>query len=124
MNICSYIEIMLPIVDNVADAVAEVPVGIGIVSVEDSERLAQTYKAIADPTRVRMLHALSLAELPVCEIARLVQISESAASHQLGLLRALRFVRRRKVGRHVLYTLDDEHIRELIQAGLAHLAHS
>ncbi len=102
----------------------EASVEIDLVSVADSERLAQTYKAIADPTRLRMLHALSLAELPVCEIARLVQISESAVSHQLGLLRALRFVRRRKVGRHVLYTLDDNHIRELIEAGIAHLAHS
>jgi DNA-binding transcriptional ArsR family regulator len=53
-----------------------------------------------------------------------VQISESAVSHQLGLLRAQRFVRRRKAGRHVLYTLDDAHIRELLEAGLAHLTHS
>ena len=96
----------------------------GLVSVVNSERLAQTFKAMADPSRVRILHALALAELPVCELSRLVQISESAVSHQLGLLRALRIVRRRKVGRHVLYALDDDHIRGLIDAGLAHLAHS
>lgn len=96
----------------------------GLVSAVDSERLAQTFKAMADPSRVRILHALALAELPVCELARLVQISESAVSHQLGLLRALRMVRRRKVGRHVLYALDDDHIRGLIDVGLAHLVHS
>ncbi|MDP9312589.1 MAG: metalloregulator ArsR/SmtB family transcription factor [Chloroflexota bacterium] len=95
-----------------------------LVTATDSERLAQTFKAMADPTRVRILHALALAELPVCELARLVQISESAVSHQLGLLRALRVVRRRKIGRHVLYALDDDHIRDLIDVGLAHLAHS
>lgn len=88
-----------------------------------SEQLAQTFKAMADPTRVRILHALTLSELPVCDIAQLVGISESGASHQLSLLRALRIVRRRKSGRHVYYVLDDEHIRDLILQGLAHQAH-
>lgn len=95
-----------------------------LVSTIGSERLAQTFKAIADPTRVRILHALALAELPVCDIARLVETSESAVSHQLGLLRAARIVRRRKIGRHVFYALDDNHIRGLIDVGLEHLAHS
>ena len=95
-----------------------------LISADDSDRLARTFKAMADPTRVRILHALALAELPVCEIARLVATSESAVSHQLGLLRASRIVRRRKVGRHVLYALDDTHIRGLIEGGLAHLAHA
>lgn len=90
---------------------------------ELSERLAQTFKAMADPTRVRILHALALSELPVCDIAGLVGISESAASHQLSLLRSLRIVRRRKTGRHVYYVLDDDHIRGLIVQGLAHQAH-
>jgi DNA-binding transcriptional ArsR family regulator len=88
-----------------------------------SEKLAQTFRAMADPTRVRILHALALSELPVCDIAQLVGISESGASHQLSLLRALRIVRRRKTGRHVYYVLDDEHIRMLIMQGLAHQAH-
>ncbi len=95
-----------------------------LVSAIDGDRLAQTFKAIADPTRVRILHALALAELPVCDIARLVQTSESAVSHQLSLLRAAQIVRRRKIGRHVFYALDDTHIRGLIEVGLAHLAHS
>jgi len=94
-----------------------------LITPETSDRLAQTFRAMADPTRVRILHALALAELPVCDIASLVQISESAVSHQLGLLRALRIVRRRKLGRHVYYTLDDEHIRGLITQGVAHQAH-
>jgi DNA-binding transcriptional ArsR family regulator len=94
-----------------------------LVSATVSERVAQTFKAMADPTRVRILHALALAELCVCDLAQLVQISESAVSHQLSLLRALRIVRRRKMGRHVYYTLEDEHIRSLIEQGLAHQSH-
>ncbi|MBV9787104.1 MAG: winged helix-turn-helix transcriptional regulator [Chloroflexi bacterium] len=94
-----------------------------LISPATSDRLAQTFKAMADPTRVRILHALALAELCVCDLAGLVGISESAVSHQLGLLRALRIVRRRKVGRHVYYALEDEHIRSLIEQGLAHQTH-
>jgi ArsR family transcriptional regulator, lead/cadmium/zinc/bismuth-responsive transcriptional repressor len=94
-----------------------------LVSPITADRLAQTFKAMADPTRVRILHALALAELCVCDLANLVAISESAVSHQLSLLRALRIVRHRKAGRHVYYTLEDEHIRSLIEQGLAHQAH-
>jgi DNA-binding transcriptional ArsR family regulator len=94
-----------------------------LISPETSDQLAQTFKAIADPTRVRMLHALALSELCVCDLARLVEISESAVSHQLSLLRALRVVRRRKAGRHVFYALEDDHIRSLIEQGLAHQSH-
>jgi ArsR family transcriptional regulator len=94
-----------------------------LISPETSDQLAQTFKAMADPTRVRILHALALSELCVCDLARLVQISESAVSHQLGLLRALRVVHRRKTGRHVFYTLEDDHIRSLIEQGLAHQSH-
>jgi ArsR family transcriptional regulator, lead/cadmium/zinc/bismuth-responsive transcriptional repressor len=94
-----------------------------LISPFTADRLAQTFKAMADPTRVRILHALSLAELCVCDLAELVGISESAVSHQLGLLRALRIVRHRKAGRHVYYALEDGHIRSLIEQGLAHQAH-
>jgi DNA-binding transcriptional ArsR family regulator len=94
-----------------------------LISPEASDQLAQTFKAMADPTRVRILHALALSELCVCDLARLVQISESAVSHQLGLLRALRVVHRRKTGRHVFYALEDDHIRSLIEQGVAHQSH-
>jgi DNA-binding transcriptional ArsR family regulator len=94
-----------------------------LLSHEASEHVAQTFRAMADPTRIRMLHALSRGELCVGDLAARVQISESAASHQLGLLRALRIVRRRKEGRHVYYALDDQHIRSLIEQGVAHQAH-
>jgi DNA-binding transcriptional ArsR family regulator len=94
-----------------------------LISSDLGEQLAQTFKAMADPTRVRILHALALSELCVCDLARLVQISESAVSHQLSLLRALHVVRRRKTGRHVYYALEDDHIRSLIEQGVAHQSH-
>lgn len=94
-----------------------------LISAATSDRLAQTFKAMSDPTRVRILHALALAELCVCDLAQLTGTSESAVSHQLGLLRALRIVCRRKAGRHVYYALEDDHIRSLIEQGLAHQTH-
>ena len=83
--------------------------------------LAETFKALGDPTRLRLLAALSKAELCVCDLAGLVGISESAASHQLRLLRALRVVRTRRDGRMVHYRLDDDHIARLLALGLEHV---
>src|SRR5918994_7482594 len=68
--------------------------------------LAETFKVLGDPTRVRILNALSAAELCVCDIATLLRLGESAVSHQLRLLRSLRLVRARRDGRKVFYALD------------------
>lgn len=83
--------------------------------------LAETFRALGDPTRVRMLDALSHDELCVCDIATLLGLSESAVSHQLRLLRNLRLVRSRREGRMVFYALDDQHIVTLFQQGLRHV---
>jgi len=85
------------------------------------ERLAETFKALGDPTRVRMLSALSRAELCVCDLATLLGATESAISHQLRLLRSLRVVRARRDGRMVFYRLDDDHIVRLLAQGRAHV---
>ena len=85
------------------------------------EALAETFKALGDPTRVRVLDALSHGELCVCDLAQLVELSQSATSHQLRLLRALRLVRSRRAGRMVFYTLDDRHIVTLFRQGLRHV---
>jgi DNA-binding transcriptional ArsR family regulator len=86
------------------------------------EALAETFRALGDPTRVRMLAALAESELCVCDLAALVGISESATSHQLRLLRTLRLVRARRDGRMVFYRLDDDHIVRLLHQGLEHAA--
>jgi len=86
-------------------------------------RLAETFKALSDPTRVRMISALRQAELCVGDLSRCLNMEQSAVSHQLRLLRQLRLVRARKVGRHVFYALDDEHIHNLFLQGLDHVLH-
>ena len=85
------------------------------------EALADTFRVLGDPTRVRILDALSGGELCVCDIASLVGITESAASHQLRLLRGMRLVRPRRAGRLVYYAVDDQHILELLNQALTHV---
>jgi len=86
-----------------------------------AEALAETFKVLGDTTRVRMLDALSRAELCVCDLAALLGLSESAVSHQLRLLRGMRLVRPRRDGRLVYYALDDQHIVGLFEQGLEHV---
>ena len=85
------------------------------------EALAETFRILGDPTRVRILDVLSAGELCVCDIAELVGMSESAVSHQLRLLRGTRLVRPRRAGRQVYYSFDDQHILSLFQQGLRHV---
>lgn len=87
-------------------------------------KLAQTFKVLGDPTRVKILFALSQCELCVCDLAKALEISQSAISHQLRLLRAMSLVKNRKEGLMVYYTLDDGHILGLFNQGLDHVRHS
>jgi DNA-binding transcriptional ArsR family regulator len=84
------------------------------------EVLAETFRVLGDPTRVRILDALANGELCVCDIAALVEMSESAVSHQLRLLRTMRLVRPRRAGRQVFYAIDDSHIIELLKLASTH----
>ena len=86
-------------------------------------RLAELFKALSDPTRVRILSALSAGELCVCDVAATLGMSQSAISHQLRLLRQLRLVRRRKSGQMAFYSLDDEHVVDLFRQSLEHVLH-
>jgi DNA-binding transcriptional ArsR family regulator len=83
--------------------------------------LAELFKALGDYTRVRILFALSVNELCVCALAEVLDMSPSAISHQLRLLRAARLVRYRKDGKNVYYTLDDGHVHNLIVQGIDHV---
>ncbi len=91
----------------------------GIGSVEEASALL---KAVSDPTRLRLLSALNISELCVCDLAAVVGISESAVSHQLRLLRAHRLVTFRKEGRIAYYRLLDHHVTVLIGSALEHAA--
>src|SRR5574340_2385 len=93
--------------------------------IDDStaNRLSQTFSALADPTRLRLISALCGRELCVCDLSVVLGMSQSAVSHQLLLLRNLNLVKYRKEGRIVYYALDDAHIQELFQRGLEHVSH-
>jgi ArsR family transcriptional regulator len=88
---------------------------------ETAEQVAALFKALSDPTRVRIIGLLARAELCVGDLARILEMTQPAISHQLRVLRNLRIVRGRKQGRHVHYTLMDEHIHDLFDQGLAHV---
>lgn len=93
-----------------------------LISPDAVQALADTFRILGDPTRVRILDVLASGELCVCDIAGLVGISESAVSHQLRLLRGMRLVRPRRAGRQVYYSIDDHHIISLFQQGLRHVS--
>ncbi len=86
--------------------------------------LAETFRVLGDPTRVKILRALSEQELCVCDLAALLETTPSAVSHQLRLLRHLHLAKARKSGRMVYYSLDDEHVMDLFNRGLEHVEHS
>ena len=91
-----------------------------LVSPDAALSLAETFSLLGDATRTRILHALSVDELCVSDLAGLLGISPSAASHQLRLLRDRRLVAVRRQGKLTYYHLQDEHIRTLVDMGLSH----
>ncbi len=91
-----------------------------LVAPQAAADLAETFSLLGDPTRTRILHALSVDELCVSDLALLLCVSQSALSHQLRLLRDRRLVAVRRDGRRLYYRLQDEHIRTLVDMGLSH----
>lgn len=90
---------------------------------EDARQIAETFKILGDPTRIKILHALARRELCVCDISAIVAMGQSAVSHQLRLLRSARLVKYRKEGKMVWYSLDDTHISLLLAQGIEHIQH-
>ncbi len=86
--------------------------------------LAETFRLLTDPGRLRLISALLAAdELCVCDLAEVTGLSQTACSHNLRLLRGQRLVRYRRQGRNIYYTLDDDHIRVLLDVALQHVTH-
>jgi ArsR family transcriptional regulator, lead/cadmium/zinc/bismuth-responsive transcriptional repressor len=92
-----------------------------MLSPQHVQSVADTFRVLGDPTRVRILDALGDGELCVNDIASRIGISESAVSHQLRLLRTLRLVRVRREGRLAFYAVDDHHILELFAQARTHV---
>ncbi len=83
--------------------------------------LAELFKCMGDPTRLKILHALQQQELCVCDLSVVVNSSESAVSHQLRLLRTQKLVKFRRDGKVIYYSLDDHHIGMLFNQALEHV---
>ncbi|MFN2225983.1 MAG: ArsR/SmtB family transcription factor [Anaerolineae bacterium] len=86
--------------------------------------LADMFKALSDPTRLRIVSLLAETELCVCDLAAVLDMEQSAVSHQLRTLRDMHLVRRRRDGRRIFYALDDDHVADLFRRGLEHVAHA
>lgn len=83
--------------------------------------LAELFKVFGDSTRVRILWALDEAEMCVCDIASVLNMTQSAISHQLRVLKRARLVKNRRDGKVVYYSLDDDHVKAIFEQGLIHI---
>lgn len=88
---------------------------------ETLEQIAELFKAFADPTRVQILSLLIDRELCVGDISQAVELSQSAISHQLRILKQMHLVKYRRDGKNLLYSLADDHVRTILQMGLEHV---
>jgi ArsR family transcriptional regulator, lead/cadmium/zinc/bismuth-responsive transcriptional repressor len=83
-------------------------------------KISEDFKIFSDPTRVKILYALSQRELCVCDLASLLKMTHSAVSHQLRIMRNSNLVKFKKVGKNVYYSLRDEHINIMLRMGIEH----
>ena len=101
--------------DKVEHVLSELP------SDEHLYDLADLFRMFGDTTRIKILYVLFESELCVCDIARLLNLSQSAVSHQLRILKDAKLVRFRREGKTVFYTLDDDHVRTILSLGMEHI---
>lgn len=83
--------------------------------------LAELFKTLGDPTRIRIMDALSHSEFCVCDLAEILGLTQSATSHQLRVLRNSKLIKYRREGKMVYYSLDDDHVLSLYSQGLEHI---
>ena len=91
------------------------------ISLRELGHLSLIFKAIADPTRLKIAMALSQGEMCVCDLAAFLGISDSAVSHQIRRLKDLSLVKNRREGQVLYYSLDDQHVADLLRVGLEHV---
>jgi ArsR family transcriptional regulator, lead/cadmium/zinc/bismuth-responsive transcriptional repressor len=95
----------------------------GLLEFEQAKDLAGVFRALSDPTRLRIISALAEGEVCVGDLAAALDLGQSTVSHQLSDMREQRLVQFRREGKHVFYRLDDEHVHDLFEQGLAHIQH-
>lgn len=84
--------------------------------------MAEFFKVFGDSTRLKVLYALSISEMCVCDISSMLDMKQSAISHQLKILRQARLIKYRRDGKVVYYSLNDDHIKQIMSKGLAHVS--
>ncbi|WP_102347664.1 ArsR/SmtB family transcription factor [Bacillus sp. Marseille-P3661] len=87
------------------------------------ETVSRTFKALGDPTRIKVLYLLSQEECSVGHIAEVLGMTQSAVSHQLSFLKNLRLVKSRREGKSIFYTYDDEHVIDILKLMIHHSSH-
>ena len=92
-----------------------------VVSAHELDRLSLTYKVLGDPNRLKIVMALRNIEMCVCDLAAFTGLTDSAVSHQLRRLKDLALVKSRREGQIIYYSLDDEHVSQLLNVGLEHV---
>ena len=85
--------------------------------------LSDLFRVFGDSTRVKIFHVLFEAEMCVCDIAALLNMNQSAISHQLRILKDARLVKKRREGKVIYYSLDDEHVKHIFDQAMAHIKH-
>ena len=90
---------------------------------ETLDQIAELFKGFADPTRVQILSLLIGGEMCVTDIAQCVELTQSAISHQLRMLKQMHLIKYRREGKNVLYSLDDDHVKIILETGLEHVTH-
>ncbi len=91
------------------------------ISDQELDRLSLTYKVLGDPNRLKIVMALRNVEMCVCDLAAYTGLTDSAVSHQLRRLKDLALVKSRRAGQIIYYSLDDEHVSEILKVGLGHI---
>ena len=103
------------------DAIEKIKLGLS--KDEEIDRTAELFKVLGDPTRLKIVNALMLSEICVCDLAKLLGMSQPAVSHHLKTLRQTRLVKYRRDGKTIFYKLDDEHVANVFYQGLLHISH-
>lgn len=93
-----------------------------LIPLQQSNDLASLFKTLGDSTRIRIMDALAKSEFCVCDLAEILELSQSATSHQLRVLRNSKLVKYRRDGKMVYYTLDDDHVLSFYKQGLEHIS--
>lgn len=94
----------------------------GMPDEEMMQQLAEFYKVFGDPTRIKILCTLFQSELCVCDLAEVTNMTQSAISHQLRVLKQMKLVKNRREGKTVYYSLADAHIQSILNQGMEHIA--